>query len=113
MNIQVHAGARVEQETKADGLRCRPGDLAIVTKCGVVERIGLLVRIVEPCVDGRHDWLTELQGPGVSARDVRTGQLRVCQEALMYDWNLTPITGLGLRRQSGQNAHEPNLCGKA
>lgn len=94
-------------------LRCRPGDLAIVTKCGVPERIGLLVRVVERCVEGGHDWLTELQGPGVRARDMASGELRICTEALMYDWNLTPITGMGSPHRSGQVAAEPNLSGRA
>ena len=64
------------------GLRCKPGDLAIVTKCSVKERIGLLVRVVERHGGARFDWLTELLGPGVVARDLNT-----------------PISGLDLPRQ--------------
>lgn len=78
-------------------LRCRPGDLAIVTKCGVPERIGLIVRVVEPCNEGGYDWLTEVQGLGFQGRDVRTGRLSLCKEALVHDWNLTPITGEDLQ----------------
>lgn len=96
-------------EVRASGLRCRPGDLAIVTKCGVPGRIGLLVRVVERCAEGTHDWLTELQGPGVVAQDIVTGQTMMCREALMYDWNLTPITGMGSRCQTVRTSVEPNL----
>lgn len=80
-------------------LRCRPGDLAIVTKCGVPERIGLLVRVLEPCRTNGYDWITELLGPGVVARDVSSGELKWCSRALMHDWNLTPINGPDPRRQ--------------
>lgn len=93
-------------------MRCRPGDLAIVTKCSVPERIGLLVRVAERYLDGTHDWVTELLGPGVMARDVRTGKVGLCTEALMYDWNLTPISGMDLPRQSVRPAVEPNLYGR-
>lgn len=81
------------------GLRCKPGDLAIVTKCSVKERIGLLVRVVERHGGARFDWLTELLGPGVVARDLNTGRVCRCTSALMHDWNLTPISGLDLPRQ--------------
>lgn len=30
----------------ADRLRCRPGDLTIVTRCSVPERLGPIVKIV-------------------------------------------------------------------
>ncbi|HDR8908093.1 TPA: hypothetical protein QDA83_003737 [Burkholderia multivorans] len=73
--------------------RCKPGDLAIITKCGVPERIGLLVRVVERCEDDQHDWMAELQGPGIVARGVVTGQPGVRKIALVHDWNLTPIRG--------------------
>lgn len=102
----------MKEESKTR-LRCRPGDLAIVTKCGVPERIGLLVRVVERCAEGCHDWLTELQGPGIRARDLVTGELRICREALMYDWNLTPITGMGSPHRTDRAVAEPNLSGKA
>lgn len=94
-------------DAKAAGLRCKPGDLAIVTKCGVPGRIGLLVRVVGRSADGIHDWLTELQGPGVMARSVVTGKLARRTRALMYDWNLTPITGLDLQRQTAHQDQEP------
>lgn len=93
-------------DAKAAGLRCKPGDLAIVTKCGVPGRIGLLVRIIERSGDGIHDWLTELQGPGVIARSVVTGKVGRRTHALMYDWNLTPITGLDLQRQTAHQVRD-------
>lgn len=93
-------GGLVEREARKGGLRCKPGDLAIVTKCGVVERIGLLVRVLERCLDGSHDWLTELQGPGIVARGMMTGRVSRRHRALMYDWNLTPINGMDLQRRT-------------
>ncbi len=74
-------------------LRCRPGDLAIVTKCGVPERIGLLVRVIERCTDGTRDWLTKIEGAGVIAPGVNTGRVAIRRMALMDDANLTPIRG--------------------
>lgn len=85
----------MKEEVKAR-LRCRPGDLAIVTKCGVPDRIGLLVRVVERCFDDQHDWLVELQGPGVWARGAVTGSVTLRRRALLNDWNLTPISGEAL-----------------
>ena len=67
-----------------------------MTRCGVPERIGLLVRVVERSFDGQHDWIAELQGPGVLARGAETGCVMRRRRALMNDWNLTPITGMGL-----------------
>ncbi|RRA04460.1 hypothetical protein DF054_23795 [Burkholderia cepacia] len=77
----------------AERLRCRPGDLAIVTRCGVPARIGLLVRVVERCRDSEHDWIAEIQGPGVFARGVDSGHPMLRKRALLWDWNLTPIRG--------------------
>lgn len=74
-------------------LRCRPGDLAIVTKCGVPDRIGLLVRVIERCTDGTRDWLTKIEGAGVIAPGVNTGRVAIRRMALMDDANLTPIRG--------------------
>ncbi|MGX5875328.1 hypothetical protein MJ547_16180, partial [Burkholderia gladioli] len=74
-------------------LRCRPGDLAIVTRCRVPERIGMIVRVIERCTDRGYDWLTEVQGPGMYGRDITTGKLGNCRFGLWHDWNLTPIRG--------------------
>lgn len=82
------------KEKSTARLRCRPGDLAIVTKCGVKERIGLLVRVVERCESDAHDWVTELQGLGILARGVTSGRVSLRRRALMRDWNLTPIRGM-------------------
>lgn len=81
----------MKQQVKGGSLRCKPGDLAIVTKCGVTERVGLLVRVIERRGDAGYDWLTELLGEGLVGRDVTTGRVGRCSFALMHDWNLTPI----------------------
>lgn len=83
----------MNRETGVNRLRCRPGDLAIVTRCGVPERIGLLVRVIERCTDGKRDWLTRIEGAGVIAAGVDTGRVAVRRMALMDDANLTPIRG--------------------
>ncbi len=89
-------------------LRCRPGDLAIVTKCGVPERIGLLVRVIERCATGKRDWLTRIEGKGVVATGVSSGVAAVRRFALMDDSNLTPIRGQEtLRRRARQ---DPEAC---
>lgn len=75
-------------------LRCKPDDLAIVTRCGVLARVGLIVRVIERCNDDGYDWLVEVQGPGIVGRDVRSGRVCVCREALVHDWSLTPISGM-------------------
>lgn len=94
------------QNERRTALRCKPGDLAIVTKCGVPERLGLIVRVVERCLDAGYDWLTEVQGPGYLGRDIKTGRRGVCKEALVHDWNLTPINGLGLQCRHEHGAVE-------
>ena len=87
-------------------LRCKVGDLAIVTKCDVPERIGLIIKVIGPGVDGKHDWLTELRGRGVWARDLHTRKMRFCGEMLCHDWNLTPIRGTPI--DTDFDATEPN-----
>lgn len=90
-------------------LRCRPGDLAIVTRCGVPERIGLLVRVLERCGNGRHDWLIELQGPGILAPGLATGVVMRRKRALMRDSSLTPVKGADYRRQMARQDPEAVL----
>ncbi len=94
-------------EGKRGGLRCRPGDLAIVTKCSVPERIGLIVRVVERRGDFGYDWLTEVQGSGVRGRDVTTGEVARCGYLLLHDNSLTPIKGEAHFRQRYRQAAGP------
>ncbi len=96
---------RGEEERK--GLRCRPGELAIVTKCGVPERIGLIVKVIERRTDRGHDWLTEIQGGGVLGRDVTTGAVGRCKYLLMRDLSLTPLNEGDHRRQLCRPATAP------
>lgn len=72
-------------------LRCKVGDLAIVTRCAVPERIGLIVRVLERCFEDGYDWITDIQGQGIKGRDVHTGKICVCVEMLARDESLTPI----------------------
>lgn len=97
------------KEEGAKRLRCRPGDLAIVTKCGVPERIGLLVRVIERCADGTRDWLTKIEGAGVVAPGVATGRVAMRKMALMDDSNLTPIRGQVIQYRTARRDLE--ACG--
>ncbi len=90
----------MNEETKTR-LRCRPGDLAIVTNCAVPERLGLVVRVIERCSEAGYEWLTEVRGWGVWGRDVKSGRVARCRFALMRDASLTPIKG---------ETHRPEQC---
>lgn len=74
-------------------LRCRVGDLAIVTKCPVPERIGLFVRVVSASPTAEHAWCVEFIGAPVTGVTVHGGEVRECRQAVAHDWNLTPIRG--------------------
>jgi hypothetical protein len=94
-------------EGQQGGLRCRPGDLAIVTKCGVPERIGLIVRVIERRTERGYDWLTEVQGGGVLGRDVTTGKVGHCGHLLMRDQSLTPLNSAARLHQQSSPAVAP------
>lgn len=89
-------------------LRCGPGDLAIVTKCDVPERLGLIVKVVERCNANGYDWLTEVQGPGIKGRDLHTGAICVCSDMLVRDSSLTPIRGMDHPRRREVSADVQN-----
>lgn len=74
-------------------LRCRVGDLAIVTKCPVAERIGLFVRVVAARPTEQHDWSVEFIGAPVAGVVVGSAAVHECRVAAAFDWNLTPIRG--------------------
>ncbi|RQZ93672.1 hypothetical protein DF058_17690 [Burkholderia cenocepacia] len=76
-----------------DKPRCRPGDLAIVTKCTAVEHIGLLVRVIEHTAIDGHDWIVEIQGQPIMSRSVHGNKMCLCRTVIACDWNLTPIRG--------------------
>jgi hypothetical protein len=72
-------------------LRCKAGDLAIVTKCTETTFIGLLVRVIERDANDGCDWVVEVQGRPIMTRTARSGAMRLCRKVVAYDWNLTPI----------------------
>ncbi|MGZ7175991.1 hypothetical protein ACXKTX_20440 [Burkholderia gladioli] len=72
-------------------LRCKVGDLAIVTRARKVEYIGLMVLVVARADNGKHDWIAELVGAPVYGLDVRTGINKFCTQMVCFDWNLTPF----------------------
>lgn len=95
------------KEEPTTRLRCRPGDLAIVTRCKVRERIGLLVRVIERRAGQDYDWLTELLGESVMAWDIHTGAYRQCRHSLVQDSSLTPIRGLESPYGTSHYSDEP------
>ncbi|MBU9161487.1 hypothetical protein [Burkholderia multivorans] len=74
-------------------LRCKIGDLAIVTQCDARSRIGMLVEVASARPTPDHDWRVRILGGPVSGRGVyglRSGEFT---HAAVQDWNLTPIRG--------------------
>lgn len=83
----------MKSETTGYNLRCRPNDLAIVTRCDIHARIGLLVLIVARSGNGSHDWLAEIQGQAVFACGALTKRPMRRRNVWVNDGDLTPIRG--------------------
>lgn len=99
--MKKDSSALVKNEGWVAGLRCKPDDLAFVTKCEENPQwIGLMVRVLARCLDGRNDWLAEIQGRGVRAPGVNSGHVMRRRRVLLDDWNLTPFTGLDLQDET-------------
>lgn len=86
-----------EQRT---ALRCKPGDLAIVTKCVNAHFIGMLVRVIEPHQNPIFDWSVEILGAPAKGRDLRTGKMGAFRRAAVLDWNLMPLADLSCSNQA-------------
>lgn len=97
---------RRDDEQKA-AKRCKPGDLAIVTKCEVQSLIGLVMRVIEPAVTERHDWITEIQGAGVIAPGAWSRVVMLRRRALMLDECLTPLAAGALHHQEAHSDLAP------
>ena len=76
-------------------LRCKPGDVAIVSRCLNRSRIGVLVRVIGPHDTKDFDWDVELLGGPIRGRGIRSGRVGTHHRAALFDWNLTPLAGLG------------------
>ncbi|MBR8164426.1 hypothetical protein KDW98_24985 [Burkholderia vietnamiensis] len=74
-------------------LRCKIGDLAIVTKCDARSRIGMLVQVASARPTPAHDWRVRVLGGPVTGRSVYDGRSGEFAHAAVHDWNLTPIRG--------------------
>lgn len=74
-------------------LRCKIGDLAIVTQCDACARIGMLVEVASARPTPDHDWRVRILGGPVRGRSVCGGKFGDFTHAAVYDWNLTPIRG--------------------
>lgn len=85
-------------------MRCRPGDLAIVSRCRNQSRIGTLVRVLRPHSTADYDWDVELLGGSIKGRGIRTGRVAEYRTAAVFDWNLTPLPGQDYSDQEGHPA---------
>lgn len=74
-------------------LRCKPGDVAIVSRCLNRSRIGMLVRIIGPHGSDDFDWDVEILGGPIRGRGIRSGCVGTHRKAAVFDWNLTPLGG--------------------
>ena len=91
-------------------LRCKPGDVAIVSRCRNRSRIGILVRVIAPHGSGDFDWDVEILGGPIRGRGIRSGQVGTHRKAAVFDWNLTPLAGQGHSdREDQQTAVRANL----
>ena len=72
-------------------LRCKIGDLAIVTKCDARSRICMLVEVASARPTPDHDWRVRILGGPVAGRSVYGRRSGDFTHAAVHDWNLTPI----------------------
>ena len=84
-------------------LRCKPGDVAIVSRCRNRSRIGVLVRVIGPHSSEDFDWDVELLGGPIKGRGIRSGQIGTYRKAAVFDWNLTPLAG---QEHSDREVHQ-------
>lgn len=87
---------------KARKWRFEPGDKAIVSRCKNRSRVGLVVAVIGPHEGGDFDWDVEILGMPVKGRAIHSGRVGKYRRAAVFDWNLTPLRGLG---HSSQEAH--------
>lgn len=92
--METHNGER-------NKLRCRPGDLAIISRCNNPSRLGLLVQIIGPHKTGEFDWDVNLLGGAVKGRAIRSGRVGTFRRAAVFDWNLSPLPDLEHLCQEG------------
>lgn len=89
-------------EARTTKLRCKPGDLAIVSRCRNPAHIGLIVRIVSSHENGDFDWNVKLIGSPIKGRAIYSGRIATFRRAAAFDWNLTPLPG---QEHSNQGEH--------
>ncbi len=99
----------VSDEQQRTGLRCKPGDRAIITRCGNRSYIGLLVRVVARHETPEFDWIVSFLGDPVFGRELYTRRPGLFTHAPVYDWNLTPFSGSVSECQQSEAA--PGLSG--
>ncbi|WP_195904358.1 hypothetical protein [Burkholderia cenocepacia] len=75
-------------------LRCKPGDRAIISRCGNTAYIGLLVRVISRHQTPDFDWIVEFLGAPVAGHELYTRLPGTFAFAPVFDWNLTRLPGL-------------------
>lgn len=104
-NISTAAGGRkgdvrpqFNLSSLASGLRCRPGDLAIITSAAFPEAIGAIVEVIKAAqfdTDGKFLW--HVKSCGRKIRVIHTDtreEMLPHHDFLVWDGQLTPIKGL-------------------
>ncbi|HDR9802414.1 TPA: hypothetical protein QDC55_003288 [Burkholderia cenocepacia] len=69
--------------------QCKPGDIAIISRCGNKRYIGLLVRVERHCSALEFDWIVEFLGGAVPGHEIGTNAPGYFTHAPVWDWNLT------------------------
>jgi hypothetical protein len=84
----------------SSGLRCKPGDLAIIVSSEFPENIGAIIEI-EKSADAwgkshGYDWEAKSVGRKIKGRDLKSNVECSFTEIYCVDYRLVPVTGLPL-----------------
>lgn len=92
----------------ASGLRCKPGDLAIVGGNSYIENLGCIVEVIRPMgpIPGFEDvfiWEIRSTGRAMKTKTAITEEIRFVEVCGSPDRCLTPITGLPLEESTEES----------
>ncbi|WP_186262050.1 hypothetical protein [Burkholderia gladioli] len=83
----------------------KPGDLAIVARCGNSSHIGMVVRIIKPSDFPGFDWSVAILSGPVIGRNLKTGRHGFYSKASVYNWNLMPLGDESLLADEQEASH--------
>lgn len=86
-------------------LRCKPGDIAVISRCGNERYIGLLVRVESRCIALEFDWIIEFLGGAVPGHEIGTHAPGNFTHAPVWDWNLMPLGDESLLADEQEASH--------